>query len=389
LSLSLSLASPLGCDSPTPDKIAHWKETERGPRKLRDALQSGSVDASLRGQALAALVELGMTSDAIADLAKLSDEDRRSIIHEAVPRLGTVARGTGIAGSATTRAQREAKDALFQLRSDGAAADKDAIDQALIEWTTADLAGRMSAGGNSSDKILTAIGAKAAPRLAELLQPGSQQLIPSASILGRIGDPDTRARAADTLIQKLRAAGPRGLDDESVQALGLVGGPRATAFLVDTAEHAPAEEKREKALYALAQGSLSSGDSAAQAAAVRIAADKKVPGKVREAAFQLAEKIGPTAVSDLVKLMHDSDETVRWRSVEAALAAGKDKAVVPVLEALNPAGKYKREDLDSYVVHDLVQVGPSATVPLQTELSSKNPVARQVAQAALTKLGKR
>jgi hypothetical protein len=387
--LSLALAAPIGCDAPTPEKIAHWKETERGPKKLRDTVQAPGVDASLRGQALTALVELGMTSDAMADLSKLSDDERRNIIHDAVPRLATVARGTGVAGSATTRAQREAKDALFQLRSDAAAADKDAIDTALIEWTTADLAGRMSAGGNSSEKILLTVGAKAAPRLAELLVPGSQQLLPAASLLGKVADPDTRARAADGLIQKLRVAGPRGLDDESLQALGLVGGPRATAFLVDTAEHAPAEEKREKALFALAQGTLSSGDTAAQAAALRICADKKVPGKVREAAFQLAEKIGPTAVSDLVKLMHDSDETVRWRSVEAALTAGKDKAVVPVLEALNPSGKYKKEDLDSYVVHDLTLVGPSAMAPLKGELASKNPVARQVAQAALAKLSKR
>jgi hypothetical protein len=389
--LTLLLVTP-ACDSPTPEKIAHWKETERGPRKLRDALENGGIDASLRGQALTALVELGMTQDALGDLGKLDPNDRRAIIHDAVPRLATVARGTGTAGAATTRAQREAKDALFALRADAAPADKDAADQALIEWTTADLAGRMSAGGNSSDKILTTIGPKAAPALVALLQPGSQQLLPAAMLIGHVGDADTRARAADGLIQKLREAGPRGLDDQSLQALGLVGGPHATAFLVDTAEHAPSgvsEDKREKALLALAQGSLSAGDSAAQAAAIRLAADKKVPGKVREAAFQLAEKIGPTAVNALVGLMKDPDATVRWRAVEAALDAGKDRAVVPVLEALDPSGKYKKEDLDSYVVHDLELVGKPAVAPLKTELASKNPVARQVAQAALAKLAKR
>jgi hypothetical protein len=388
--LVVAIASAaIGCDKPTPEKIAHWKETERGPRKLRDALQSSSVEAPLRGQALTALVELGMTSEAMGDLGKLDGNERRDVIHEAVPRLREVARGQGVAGAATTRAQREAKDALFELREQAAPADKDAIDAALIEWTTADLAGRMSSGGNSSDKILMAIGPKAAAALVPLLVPGSQQMLPAAALLGNIGDPDTRARAADGLIQKLRATGPRGLDDDSLQALGLVGGPRATAFLVDTAEHAPAEEKREKALFALAQGSLSSGDSAAQAAALRLAVDKKAPGKVREAAFQVLEKIGPTTVNELVKLMHDPDETVRWRAVEAALAAGKDKAVVPVLEALNPAGKYKKEDLDSYVVHDLTLLGPSALPSLQTEAASKNPVARQVAKEAIARLGKR
>lgn len=386
LVVALVVGAGAGCD-PTPEKIAHWKETERGPGKLREALQKSSLAPSLRGMAFSALVELGMTDDAMADLGKMPEAERRAVIHDAVPRLAEVARGSGIAGAATTRAQREAKDALFLVRKDADAADRDAADKALIEWTTADLAGRMSAGGHSSEVILTAIGPKAAPRLAELMQPGSNQLVPAAAIFGKIADADARARAADQLIQRIRQAGPRALDDEALQALGLVGGPRATAFLVDTAEHGN-EETRQKALLALAQGNLSPGDSAAQAAGLRIAADKKAPGKVREAAFALLEKL-PTSVHGLVGLMHDPDETVRWRAVEAALAAGKDKAVEPVLEALNPAGKYKKDDLDSFVVHDLVLVGPSALPALKAELGSKNPVAKEVATMAIAQLEKR
>ncbi|HEX8950939.1 MAG TPA: hypothetical protein VF997_12260 [Polyangia bacterium] len=385
--LGLSAVASSGCN-PTPDKIARWKETERGPGKLRDALAQSGLDPSLRGQALAALVEVGMAQDAVADLAKVDDKERRAIIHDAVPRLAELARGSGVAGSATTRAQREAKDALFLLRTDAAPEDRELADKALIEWTTADLNGRMSAGGHSSEMILVAVGAKAAPRLAELMQPGSSQLVSAAAIYGKVAPPDDRARAADALVQRIQKAGPRGLDEQALQALGLIGGPRATAFLVDQAEHAREEATREKALLALAQGNLSQGDTALQAAALRIASDKKAPGKVRESAFQLLEKM-PTAVTGLVALMHDPDETVRWRAVEAALAAGKDKAVVPVLEGLNPAGKYKQEDLDSYVVHDLVLVGPTALTPLQTELASKNAVARKVAQAAVAQLQKR
>ena len=319
----------------------------------------------------------------------MAPDERKAIIHDAVPRLAEVARGSGIAGSATTRAQREAKDALFALRGDAAPEDRDAADKALIEWTTADLVGRMSAGGHSSDQILTAIGPKAAPRLGELMQPGSSQLVAAAAIFGKVADVDARARVADELVARIqKAGGTRALDEPALQALGLIGGPRATAFLIDQAEHASKEEAREKALLALAQGNVAVGDSALQAAALRIAADKKAPGKVRESAFQLLEKM-PTAVAGLVGLMRDGDETVRWRAVEAALAAGKDRAVVPVLEGLNPSGGYKQEDLDSYVVHDLVLVGPSALAPLQTELGSKNAVARKVAATAVARLQKR
>lgn len=386
LAIGLALGAAVAGCSPTPEKIAQWKETERGPRKLRDALGQSGLDPSLRGMALSALVELGMTQDALADLAAMPAADRRAIIHDAVPRLAEVARGAGVAGAATTRAQREAKDALFLLRKDADPADRDAADQALIEWTTADLAGRMSAGGHSSEVILKAIGAKAAPRLGELMQPGSKQLVPAAALYGKIASAAARATAADQLIQRIRRAGPR-MDDESLQALGLVGGARATAFLLETAEHGP-EAVREKALLALAQGNLDAGDSAAQAGALRIAGDKRAPGKVREAAFQLLEKM-PAAVPGLVGLMRDPNETVRWRAVEAALAAGKDKAVVPVLEALDPHEKYKKDDLDSFVVHDLVLVGAAARAPLEAELGSRNPVAKQVAGAALAQLGKR
>lgn len=383
---SLALSAAPGC-SPTPEKIARWKETERGPHKLREALGQGGLDPSLRAQAFAALVEIGLQQDALAELGKADDKDRKAIIHDAVPRLAELARGSGIAGSATTRAQREAKDALFALRGDAAPADRDAADAALIEWTTADLNGRMSSGGHSSDVILTAIGAKAAPRLSELMQPGSSQLVSAAAIYGKVAPPDDRARAADALIERIRKAGPKGLDEQALQALGLIGGTRATAFLVDQAEHGRDEATREKALLALAQGNLGQGDSALQAAALRIAADKKAPGKVREAAFGVLEKM-PTSVTALVGLMHDPDATVRWRAVEAALEAGKDKAVVPVLEALDPAGKYKQEDLDDYVIKDLVMVGPAALPPLQTEMASKNTVARKVASAAVAQLQK-
>jgi HEAT repeat protein len=374
-----------GCE-PTPEKISRWKETERGPRKLRDTVASSSIKVPLRGQALTALVELGMTQEVLADLAKLDDADRKQVIHDAVPRLGQLARGSAqdTAAGTTTRPMREAKDALFLLRDSAAPEDRELIDRELIAWTTADLAGRMSAGGNSSDKILTAIGPKAAPRLLELMVPGSPQLSPAAMILGRIADPDTRARAVEAMI---RAGGGHVPTETFLQAIGLIGGPRATAFLVATAERGP-EVTREKALQALAQGNLAN-DSTAAAAAVRIASDAFAPPKVREAAFQLAEKAGPQAVHGLVELMGDRDQTVVWRAVEAALAAGKAEAVKPVLEALNPARKYKAEDLDSFVIHDLVQLGPSALPALQEELKSKNAVARQVATKATAELSKR
>jgi HEAT repeat protein len=379
-----AIACSAGC-APTPEKIAAWKETERGPRKLKEALADNGLSPALRAQALAALVEIGMSSDALAALKSGSDEDRRHVVHDAVPRL--LALTEEHAQGPTTPVMREAKDTLFLVRVDASAEDRAQIDDGLIAWTTADLNGRMTQGGQGSEKILAAIGPRAFPRLVELLQPGSASLLPAAQILARTSDPTTRARAADALVQALRRSTAATANESLVQALGTIGGPHATAYLVETAERGT-ERGRELALFSLAQGRFDGGDPAALGAALRIAGDKAAPGKVREAAFQLAEKIGAPSVPGLLKLMDDGDEVVRWRAVEAALAAGKDKAVVPVLEALSPTRAYKPEDLDSYVVHDLALLGPPAVAPLKDELKSKSWVARVSAVRGLAAVGK-
>jgi HEAT repeat protein len=374
-----------GCEV-TPKKIAAWKETERGPRKLREALGRSSLQPALRGQALAALVELGMTAEVEADLKGIPEAERQAVAHEAVPRLGAL---LGPAGAAepTTRTQREAKDALFVLRDHTAVEDRARIDDLLIAWTTADLNGRMTQGGQGSEKILVAIGQRAAPRLIELIRPGSPSVTSAAALLGRIADEPTRTRATDTLVAALRSSSAQATSEGLLQALGQLGGPHATAYLVEAAEHGT-ERSRELALLSLAQGKLDRHDSVARSAALRIAGEKQAPGKVREAAFQLAEKLGAPAVSGLIKLMADPDETTRWRAVEAALAAGREQAIAPVLEALSPERGYKKDDLDSYVVHDLGLIGASAAAPLRDELKSKSWVARVVAVRGLATVGR-
>ncbi len=373
-----------GCDV-TPEKIARWKETERGPGKLREAVKSSSLSPALRAQALAALVEIKMSGEALGDLKSAPASEQNAVVHEAVARLGQLAASGPL--DATTATQREAKDALFLLRDGAAAADRDAIDDRLIAWTTVDLTARMQSGGQSSEKILLAIGPRAAPRLLQILAtegPNQQQ---AAAILAKISDAPTRAKAADTLVDSAKkiAGRTRDVPDAMLQSLGLLGGAHAVAFLVDTAQHGATESLRERALYALAQGG-SASVALTLDAAVHIASDKKEKGKIREAAFQLMEKLGEPSVPSLIKLFNDPDEVVRWRAVEAALAAGKDRAIAPVLAAL-PVKPYKREDLDSYVVHDLSLLGPSALPALKTALASKSWVARASAVRALALVG--
>jgi hypothetical protein len=296
--------------------------------------------------------------------------------------------------------QRNAKDALYQLRDLAAAADRAAIDDQLIAWTTADLAGRMSEGGHNSEQILTAIGGRAGARLAEVVadpRASEASRLVAARLIGQLAtkgatagaqpaDRAAREQAGAKLVEMARVE--RQPEEASLERLGLVGGDHAVAYLTRLAEdtHQTAVI-RKKALLALAQGN-GAADPAGLPVALRLARERQAPGEVRDAAFELAEKIGPSAVPGLVKLLDDPEEQVRWRAVEAALKAGRQEAVVPVLEAISPSKSYPKDDLRSFVVHDLELIGPASLAPLRDELKSKSWVARLAAAMAIGALGR-
>ncbi len=371
-----------GCQA-TPEKIETWKGTEKGPGKIREALQSASSSPEVRGLAFAALAEIGMLSDAAEDLKGVSDVDKKAIAHAAVPPLVKLAAAAGV--DEPKRAQQNAKDGLFQVRELASPEDRSAIDDALVAWTTVDLAHRMSMGSHSSDKILVAIGARAGARLAAVLtDQGSSDgsRLEAARLLAKVGDKETREQAGAKLVEEAKAQ--RQLQDATLKQLGLVGGDHAVAWLTKFAEDDKQQVKaRQKVLLALSEG----GDPAALPSALRIAGDAKAPGEARDAAFELAEKIGASAVPGLRKLFDDKQEEVRWRAVEAALKAGGAAAVTPVLEGLSTSRSYPKDDLRSFVVHDLELLGPGAVAPLREELKSKSWVARISAVMALGRLG--
>ena len=372
---------------PTPEKIATWKGTQKGPQKLRDVITDDGGDPRLRALSVAALVEIGMGADAVHDLSTGSPGTKAAVVHELIAPLVALLGESATRTGATTPVQRAAKDALFQVRSDAAAADRSALDAILIKWATADLAARASAGGESTEKILRAIGPAAGPALVPLVKNGPD-LIFASKLLGELGEPGVKQQASAQLIA-LAKAGHGGLGnvpEPILQSLGFVGGVESTAFLLELGGKSGGDT-RTKALYALAQGHLSPGDAKALAGAIAIAADTHAPGNVREAAFQVTEKLGPAAVGGLVGLFTDRDATVRYRAIEAALKAGGAAAIERVLPALPEDKPWKSEDLDSYVVHDLTLLGKEALAPIL--LATKRPPAlgQIAAIRALARMG--
>jgi hypothetical protein len=373
----------IGCQSATPEKIQTWKGTQHGPQKLRDVVQDEGADPHLRGLALAALVEIGIGSDGIGGLSKASPDKKAAVVHEAVAPLSTLL-GASLTSPATpSKVQRNAKDALFELRGDAAPADKTSIDKLLVQWTTTDLAGRASLGGESSEKILLAIGAPAAPALAALVPVGPDLL--AARVLGQSGDIASQAAASSALItQAKHAASP---SEPTLQALGLIGDLPAYAYLTELASQSSAQaDARTKALYALAQKSTFA-DAKLVAKAQALAADAHAPGGVREAAFQLLEKIGASAVPFTIKLFSDANPTVRYRAMEAAIKAGGAPAIGQVLGALPEDRPWKGDDLDAYVVHDLTLLNKDAPAALIAAAQHPPALGQIAALRALAQIG--
>ena len=383
---SLAALSP-GCDV-TPENIQRWKETEKGPGKLQDALKNDSLSPDLRSQALTALVEIGMLSDAEKDLKEVPESRRREVVHAAVKPLLAMAEGGGKASPADgpRRLQREGKDALFAFRDAATPEDRARMDDALIAWITVDLTGRMTAGAHASDQILAAVGARAGGKLAAVIaDPATSEpnRTEAARQLGKIGDKPAREQAGAQLVERAKKA--KKLEESLLQQLGFVGGDHAVAWLTAVAEDGKESPAlRAKSLFALAQAA----DPATLPAALRLAGDGKQPGEVRDAAFELAEKLGPPAVPGLSHLLDDKKDLVRWRAVEAMMSAGKTQAVAVVLEGLPPGKSYGKEDLHDYVVRQISPLGVAALPALRDELKSKNWVARLVAAEAIAEIGK-
>ena len=149
----------------------------------------------------------------------------------------------------------------------------------------------------------------------------------------------------------------------------------------------PAENGLSYATTAMGRGAVgyaaASGGASALEFLARLAADLS-RGQVELPCFpNIVVKIRDA----LLNPRTTTEQTVKLVGSEPRLAARLIQTANSA--ALNPTGKYKPDDLDSYVVHDLVLIGPPAVAPLQSELASKNAVAQGVAKKALAQLQKR
>lgn len=375
--MGLVAAPHLGCDKVTPDNIQLWKTTEKGPSKLSAALQDRGLDAKLRAEAAAALIEIGKVDEVESSLGAMPANLRWDLAKALLPVFEVGMKDTSSSNALTYR------DALFSLRALSSAEEQTQIDAVLIPGVVDELrTGKVRNGRHSVEKILTAAGASSGNLLAGLLAEPIAGYAAVADLLARVGDDAAREKGGAALVARAAKANP--IPDALWKSLGLVGGPSAVKFLQAKIEHggkadaAPAvralQQRREPSVLPFA---------------LRTAGDTKADKTVRDEMFGVVESIGgPQAKDGLVRIIQsDPEEMVRYRAFESLLTVAKQDGIIAGLEAFPASATYKRVDVDDLLVKLCQKLGAPARPVLVAALQSKFPLARMTAVMTLEYVG--
>jgi hypothetical protein len=335
LALLACTALLVACERPTHENIDHWLRTQKGPEKLAAALGNSGIDPDLRAHAGQNLIRLDQIDTVLAKLEPIPAAERQPVLAALTTRLWQDARISG-ALTKPNADQVVAKDALFALRPLAGDADRQRIDEYLLEWLTGGYyAGRAGTGRATGAAILRALGPAAGPRVVAM----------AAAVVD--APPETASGA------RLQ------VEPELLLALAVTGSPEAAGYLLDLVGRADRDpELPRRALAALHTAYIDNGERFPLAPGsalgphldrlVGLARRDDLPVAMRDDAIALVATAGPPAcVTALVPLVGERhrNEMVRWVAANAALRCGRAQAIVPVAEALPPAGAYERDKL--------------------------------------------
>jgi hypothetical protein len=367
----------VACERPTHENIDHWIRTERGPDKLAAALNDPALDPDLRAHAAQNLIRRDQTDTVLDILANVPAEPRQTVLAALIPRLWQDARISG-ALTRPTADQVTAKDALFELRPLAAGEPGQRLDAYLLEWLTDGYyVGRAGAGRAAGATILRAIGPAAGVRMI-----AATRAVVEAP-------PD----ASGTRLQ---------VEPELLLGLAATGSPEAVGYLLELVGRADRDpELPRRALGALHAAYVDNGERVELAAGsalaphlerlAALARDDEQPVDMRDQAIALIGAAGPpVCIEALVPLIagrHQND-MVRWVSANAALRCGKAQAIVPVAEALPPAGAYELSKLQGVLWEPMAALDDRELVAAQARilLASESWVARIIGVELLGRL---
>jgi hypothetical protein len=371
--LCLMLLAMAACDRVTAERIETWKNTQKGPLKIEEALQNPGLTPNLRALAAAALVDLGKPEKVDEVMVLLPETERSEILKTLIDLY--------IRGMQSDKVPkvRDARDALFSVRGYAPADVKKKIDQALLVNIEKDLQNwRFSGGRHSLEKILSTIGSDAAPVLVKLFADPEAPYKGLAELAVKVCDPASLEAAGGAFLQRIQKGVP--MPPDMWNSLGILGGNTIAEFL-ETKLLKGTTEETILAARALQQSRFPT----LLPLAIQIAASAKSKRELRDEMFGVIEVIGgPEAEKGLLQIIaEDKEDLVRYRAHEALLEIGKEKVIVQALEAFPTKATYLRQDVLDFLVKDIGKLGPKSKPQVLNALNSPAPLARMTAVLAL------
>ncbi len=370
-----------GCEV-TSERINSWKQSENGTPKLRHVVRDTALKMQLRVEAAEALCDIGLFIPLAEDLKATSEGDRKQIYSGLKERL--LQRMKGSNPQATSRVQLQAKDALASLREFADQNELKEIDQELVTWLLGDWDNR-NEGEYSTDRIITAIGAPAAPVLVEHLLNSPAILVVLATHLREIGHQPSQDAAAVKLVGLAQIQKPVQL--ATFHALGKIGSIKAVAYLNKIAQKGELQHR----VWALRSMALFPHPSILETAK-KIASDKSLKGDqaiLRDEAFTILEKTkDPKGLDVLASFLESKEELFRYQAMESIIVGFGVPGLQKLLHSLPSRYIYKKRDVKDFIEDQIsTKLGKKAIPTLKEALSSESWIARIIAIKMLGTLG--
>ena len=412
---SLLLCSAvLGGCKVTSEDVETWKGTVKGPGKLVAVLLADKYGIPLRSRAGLALIEMERGDVAGVQelqraIQKLEPLERNSILDAMVPGLQKhLAARSSKSGEGPAPVEIRAKDASFFLITHATPASRQALTAAVIDWFTADFNGRSLAGNFSAEQVVRSLGSPAASMLVDALHAKlpSPALVKLTELVGQLGDPSAKQRAAQRLVAieremetdayldwlrgEIREQIKKGtaVDEKRVDRAARV---NRENFIADGALLAmkhlatePAVSNRLLEIASSAEASVARRTRALQALEGRagpehldkllaLALGETNPTPVRDYAFdRVGDVRSKKAIPPMWSLVQNAQNPrLRWRAGELVLAIGGNEVVAEFLGKL-PRGRdigYLPEELEGYATR-MGQMNPLPRGTLREQLSS-------------------
>ena len=362
-----------GCEKTDHENIDKWTRTRKGPGKLQKAVADESIDADLSAHAAANLIKIQKEPDVRALLEKMSPGRRTQVVAKLAPRLWELARIES-ENHLPNAQQIVAKDALIMIRRWADEAQKQQIDNYLLDWyAVSSYEKRAEVGSTLGAAVMRMLGPSAGKRLMQVAN----------SIIAAPGQDKVKNVIGNELLLGLAASG----DPEGVKYL---------LDLVKIDHGDPTLGKR--AMTALYKAYVDPGGLFEIAtpeplvphleALVAVAKNDALPGQVINDAVALIRAVGPPAcLPPLLSMVSTPHREARFKYVAAynALRCGGAKSVAEVVRALPDQGAYVKEELQGSISGEIAKLTPRDQVQaaLRDLLDEKSTVARWVAIEAL------